>query len=296
MQVKGTTPLWIAARILLHERGDDFFRCREKALKTSDPEDIHDLRVASRRLREGLALFAPCYPTGNIARLGKKVRLVTRLLGEIRNTDEAILFFAELADELDGACRSDLERVTGSFRESRRKALKRLKTGLREIASGSLSDLYLRTVDTPALFNRQENGIDLFMPLSRFAGDALDGRLAAVLKLVPEAGRPGKVEAQHLLRIAVKHFRYRMDILFFLIGDQYEEIHGLLKGYQDVLGKMHDLDVFAGIVREAVCQSHSEKVVLDAIAAKRGEFFADFSHMLETVSLKNIGERVRKAL
>ena len=62
MQMEGTTPLWIAARVLLYERGEDFFRRRDKVLKTFDPGDIHDLRVASRRLREGLALFAPCYP------------------------------------------------------------------------------------------------------------------------------------------------------------------------------------------------------------------------------------------
>ena len=60
MNVEGKTPLWLAARVLLHERGDDFFRRRDKVLKTFDPEEIHDLRVSSRRLREGLELFLPC--------------------------------------------------------------------------------------------------------------------------------------------------------------------------------------------------------------------------------------------
>ena len=42
MPVQGTTPLWIAARVLLHERVNDFFRHRDKVVKTFDPEDIHD--------------------------------------------------------------------------------------------------------------------------------------------------------------------------------------------------------------------------------------------------------------
>ena len=88
MPVAGTTPLWMAARSLLSERVDDFFRRRDKVLKTFDAEDIHDLRVSTRRLREGLALFAPCYPPVNIGRLVRKIRQVTRLLGDMRKNSK----------------------------------------------------------------------------------------------------------------------------------------------------------------------------------------------------------------
>src|SRR5512135_27773 len=125
----GTTPLWMAARTLLSERGEDFFRRREKALKSADAEDIHDLRVASRRLREGLALFSPCYLPRDIARLDRKIKQVTRLLGDIRNADEAHLFFTELTDSFDGLCRSDLERLAGKFRDNRGEGIKKLRKG-----------------------------------------------------------------------------------------------------------------------------------------------------------------------
>ena len=296
MQVEGTTPLWIAVRILLAERGEDFFRRRDKALKTFDPEDIHDLRVSSRRLREGLALFAPCYSAGNIARLVRQMKQVTRLLGEIRNADEAILFFTALAEELDADHRDDPERIAASFQKGRKKELKRLKTGLKEIAAGALIDLFRRVVNSPLLFDRQEDDVDLFIPLSQFAGEAMNARLAAVLRLLPEARQAGEIEAQHLLRIAVKHFRYRMEILSFLFGAHYEELHEVLKDYQDLLGKMHDLDVFAGIVRKAGLTFLTQKPLLDAIAAKRGKLFAEFSVMLETTPFEKIGERMRAIL
>lgn len=296
MQVEGTTPLWIAVRILLSERGEDFFKRRDKALKTFDPEDIHDLRVSSRRLREGLALFAPCYSTGNIARLVRQLKQVTRLLGEIRNADEAILFFTALAEELDIDQREDAERIAATFQKGRKKELKRLKAGLKEREPGALCDLFRRVVNSPLLFDRQEDNVDLFIPLSQFAGEALDARLAAVLKLLPEAGRAGAIEAQHLLRIAVKHFRYRMEILSFLFGDHYEDIHKVLKAYQDLLGNMHDLDVFAGIVRKAGLTFLTQKLLLDAIAAKRENLFAEFSGMLETRPFGKIGEQMRTIL
>jgi CHAD domain-containing protein len=293
MQIDGSKPLWIAARILLTDRGEDFFRRRDSVLKTYGPEEIHDLRVASRRLREGLALFAPCYPSGHIVRLVKQLKLVTRLLGEIRNTDEAILFFTALAKELDAGFCDDLEGIAASFQKGRKKELKQLRAGLKEIASRQLRDLYRRVINSPSLFNLQKNDIDLFIPLSQFAGEALNARLAAILRLLPEARQAGEIEAQHLLRIAVKHFRYRIEILSFLFGAHFEELHGVLKGYQDVLGIMHDLDVFADIVRKAGLTFLKQKPCLDVIAAKRSNLFAEFSAMLDTTPFEEIGERIR---
>jgi CHAD domain-containing protein len=291
-QIQGATPLWIAARVLLYERVDDFFRHRDKVLKTFDPEDIHDLRVACRRLREGMSLFAPCYCGKGFGILGKKLKQVTRLLGDMRNTDEAILFFTELARELGEPCCSSLEQQVARFRENRKRGLKRLKTGLREILPKDGIDLFRKEINSPILFTPSENNVDLLAPLSGFAGCSLDGRLSEVLELLPAANQPGAIEAQHLLRIAVKHFRYRMELLAFLVGPAYDELHGAVKAYQDVLGKMHDLDVFAGIVREAAFAPPTAKTILDAITAKRQTLFADFCAMQAACSFEKIGLQV----
>src|SRR5512137_556288 len=93
MGIAGSTPLWVAARALLTLRGEDFRRRLADVRQTFDAEAIHDLRVSSRRLREGLVLFAPCYPAAGVARLVRRIKKVTRLLGDIRNRDEALLFF-----------------------------------------------------------------------------------------------------------------------------------------------------------------------------------------------------------
>jgi CHAD domain-containing protein len=295
-QIEGTTPLWIAARVLLRERGDDFFRRIDKVLATFDPEAIHDLRVASRRAREGLALFEPCYGSRKIEPLIKRIKRVTRLLGDIRNTDEAILFFSELADGFRDSHGGDLETLLSLFRKKRKKGINRLRSGLPEIAPPSLRDTYYRAVDAPVLLKPPGNGADILAPLSGFACTAFDGPLSEIARLVPDARKAGEAGAQHLLRIAVKHWRYRIEILSFLMGKEYGEIHSAVKSYQEVLGKMHDLDVFAGIVREAGLPSLTTTHVLDIIKLKRQRYFDDFSVMLETLSLEMIGERVKKAL
>jgi CHAD domain-containing protein len=296
MQTDVTTPLWVAARILLRERGDDFDRRLGDALLSFDPEAIHDLRVSSRRMREGLALFAPCYPPGDIAPLVKRIKKVTRLLGEIRNRDEALLFFLSLRNRLDNSCHSDLDRLLTTFRTERSRELEKLEAGLRKISAADLRDRYRQVICYPSLFAPVDSGVDLFAPLAVFARTALLSRLADVLQLVTAARQTGNIAAQHQLRITVKHFRYRMEIVSFLLGNSYRKLYTTVKFYQEVLGKMHDLDVFAAICQEAAFSQPAATTIMAAIAAKRAKLFDEFSGMLARMPFEMVGERLRDVL
>ncbi len=59
---------------------------------------------------------------------------------------------------------------------------------------------------------------------------------------------------------------------------------------------MHDLDVFAGIVREEGFLPEMAQLVLDAMTLRRTKLFTDFAGMLETAPFDVIGERVRNVL
>ncbi|KAF0221165.1 MAG: CHAD domain-containing [Geobacteraceae bacterium] len=295
MQLNGQTSLWLAARILLAERRDDFFRRWFRVLNTFDLDDIHDLRVASRRLREGLTLFAPIYPAKGIAPLVKKVKQVTTLLGEMRNTDEALLFFKALSDELDAVCRGALTDLLTEFKKRREKEEETLRERLESPEPKSFRSSFRKVVRTPFLFFPPSVSADPFSTISAYAKESMQQRIAEVLELLPQARGEENIDAQHRLRIAVKHFRYRMEIFSFLVGGGYQELHGAVRGYQDVLGKMHDLDVFAGIVRDRGFALQVEQAVLAAIAAKRGNLFGDFMAMLGKTPLETIGHKVVNA-
>lgn len=296
MNITGSAPLWVAARTLLAIRVDDFFRRWKKVRETFDPEDIHDLRVSSRRLREGLLLFTPNYPPDAVSRVVKKVRKVTRILGQMRNTDEALIFFRELSEELDSPSRESLAALIALFEEQRNGERKKLKEGLSALDPAAMNSLFTRTVNSPRLFSPLPNGIDPFMHLSAFARESMEQRLADLLALVPAARDEENIAAQHQLRIAVKRYRYRLEIISFLIASGYEELYGEVKNYQETLGKMHDLDVFAEIVRGHEYLPTVEVGIMNAITGRRGSFYASFTEMLERMPLETIGERVRSAL
>ncbi|WP_236685668.1 CHAD domain-containing protein [Geobacter pickeringii] len=275
---------------------DDLFRRWKRVGETFDPEEIHDLRVSSRRLREALLLFNPAYSPDAIVRVAKKVRRVTRLLGEMRNTDEALLFFSDLADAPELPDCAPLHLLISRFEELRGEERQRLETALSSLDPAAMRSLFARTVNSPYLFSPPPAGIDPFEPFAAFARESMEQRLADLLALVPAARSEENIAAQHQLRIAVKHYRYRLEIISLLMTDGYEELHGAVKSYQETLGKMHDLDVFAGIVHEAGFPPAEEAPLLDAIAERRGRFYARFAVMLERIPLETIGERVRSAL
>jgi CHAD domain-containing protein len=295
MTISVRTPLWVAARVLLAARTDDFSGRWRKVLKGFDPEDIHDLRVSSRRLREGCALLALLYPDG-LSPAVRRVRKVTRLLGALRNTDEALLFFRELAAALPEPYGEGLGVLIARQETLREHERRRLARRLKNLDAGKSRSALAGAVARPVVFPRSDMAVDPFTPLGSFAVAALDERLTDLLALVPAARDEGAVAAQHALRIAVKHYRYRIEILSFLMANGAGEILAVLKAYQECLGTMHDLDVFADMVRHEGLSPDVESVILNAIAERRRKCFARFAELLGEHPFELIGEQVRGAL
>lgn len=293
--ISARTPIWVAARVLLTARTDDFFSRWRKTLKTFDPEDIHDLRVSSRRLREGCALFAPLYADG-LSTAVRRVRKVTRLLGALRNSDEALLFFRELAAALPEPCGEGLGVFMARQETLREQERHLLARGLKKLDARKTRSALAGAVASPVVFPRPAMAVDSFTPLGSFAAVALNESLAGLLALVPAARDEGAMAAQHALRIAGKHYRYRIEILSFLMADGAGEVIATLKAYQECLGTMHDLDVFAEMARREGLPPDVECVILNAIAERRKKCFARFAALLGEHPFELIGEQVRRAL
>jgi CHAD domain-containing protein len=71
----------------------------ESVRKGQDPEAVHDMRVATRRLRASLSVFQPIFPERQFERFERKISYLTDVLGDVRDTDVFIKF---LLDEIDG--------------------------------------------------------------------------------------------------------------------------------------------------------------------------------------------------
>jgi len=64
-------------------------------LDVNDTERVHDMRVATRRLRAALEIFEPCFPPKEFGAALARVKQIADALGERRDRDVAIATLEE---------------------------------------------------------------------------------------------------------------------------------------------------------------------------------------------------------
>jgi CHAD domain-containing protein len=122
-----------AAASAIEVRADEVFAFRDRALDTSDIEGVHDMRVATRRLRAVMEIFAVCFPKEQHRRALKEVKELADALGERRDPDVMIDGLEKVAQSLGPADRSGIRQLERSLRDEQSEANERLSAMLDRI-------------------------------------------------------------------------------------------------------------------------------------------------------------------
>ena len=86
-----------AAASVVKVRSKEVFAHSEGVLDLDDVERVHDMRVATRRLRAALEVFEPCFPRKRQRKALKKVKALADALGERRDADVEIALLEGLS-------------------------------------------------------------------------------------------------------------------------------------------------------------------------------------------------------
>ncbi len=97
-------------------RAEELFAHSGGVLDTDDIEGVHDMRVASRRLRAVLELFAPCFPKRELRSALKEVKRLADALGERRDPDVAIASLERIGAELSAEDRVGIDSFADELR------------------------------------------------------------------------------------------------------------------------------------------------------------------------------------
>jgi CHAD domain-containing protein len=79
--------------VVIAERWEHVWQATPVAIEGSDPEGVHDVRVASRRLRAAMDVAADAFPAEWYRPLHKLAKQITRELGAVRDRDVLIASF-----------------------------------------------------------------------------------------------------------------------------------------------------------------------------------------------------------
>jgi CHAD domain-containing protein len=127
-----------AAAAAVRERALEVFEHERRALDLSDPEAVHDMRVATRRLRAALEIYAAAFPRKAHAALLEEVKNLADDLGARRDPDVAIDALERTRDELAEADRPGIDSLLADLRTRRDEGNERLATGLARVRESGL--------------------------------------------------------------------------------------------------------------------------------------------------------------
>lgn len=225
---------------LLRARLERFSRAIP-GVETGDVGAVHATRVASRRLRE---LMPVLQLEGKSAKLSHHLRKLTRRLGTVRETDVVLLVIAELHES--GRFPATALRLVRDAAQSSRNEARAEISG--KPAAASLSRL-MRKLDRAA--RKLEGTEDAQSRRAwRWVLDARVSRRAAALgDAIDKAGSVYLADRLHSTRIAVKKFRYALELDVESRGLKSTPELRALKRMQEVLGRLHDFQVLVDHVR-----------------------------------------------
>jgi len=213
------------------------------AAQAGDETSVHQARVASRRLREALPVLGARADGGKLDRVQKRVRRITRALGPVRELDVTLLLLAEL-DASGAAPARAIARVRKAVIEERQK---RRQEMLDEITPSRLDKLTRRLVRVAAPEPATH------VPRNAVAeATAQSGQRARKLKAAIEhAGGIYLADRLHRVRVEAKKLRYALEIQRELTKSRAMAGLSRLKSEQNLLGRMHDLEILIDKARDA---------------------------------------------
>ncbi len=100
-----------AMMALIAERWGEVWKAVPVALAGEDPEGVHDVRVASRRLRAAMDVAVECFPSSWYRPLHRAAKDITSALGEVRDRDVLIIALSGERDQAPAAERPGLNRL-----------------------------------------------------------------------------------------------------------------------------------------------------------------------------------------
>ena len=111
-----------AAARVVSVRGAELAEQAQGVLDTGDIERVHDMRVATRRLRAALEIFEPCFPANSYAQALAEVKRLADALGERRDRDVAIAALHGFNDQMAAPDRRGVTSLLEQFRSEQQEA------------------------------------------------------------------------------------------------------------------------------------------------------------------------------
>jgi len=267
--LQATTPMDEAARAFLSARLGDVQRQLGKLGPRLGSEQVHDARVASRRLRAVIAMFGD---GKRVRRADRVVRELQGALGEVRDLHVQLDGIGAMGDEASPLERTALRHVREQLSTQLPARMDALMAALRRWERRGLEAL---------------GDLERLGPKGKLGGHRIRERLIADLETlearVIDAQQDPSATPMHELRKSTKRYRYSLELLGPAMPTEVKEILGSLIPLQESLGSLHDTDVRISLVdRHGDASTQGTDGVLQRLRTERDRLAQETLRALES--------------
>jgi CHAD domain-containing protein len=238
--------------LVLSQRFAEMCGFRDAALDWSSSEGVHDMRVASRRLRGALKDFRPYFESENLNECSKQIKEIADALGRVRDGDVAIETLESIVTNVPASVVDGIRQLAQQRHIDR--DAQRVKL-LLALDSGLLDQLKIKftgAVSAPESSGRgTKSGKVNALSYRKAATEIILGRLENLEKLSDSLKHPHKIKPLHDMRIAAKYLRYALELFGPCWEGELLVTAKEVSSIQSSLGKLHDCDVWIEDIRSA---------------------------------------------
>ena len=221
-------------RMLAHEQG---------TRDGEDAEELHDMRVATRRMRSAFRVFAPYYRRRAIRPLVAGLRRTARTLGAVRDLDVLIGKAHSYLETLPLDRGQDLDPLLAMWCSERDLARDKMLAYLGSPKFADFKDLFwhflegtIANAKSQTEFPPRPQYVQHVVPVLIYSRWA---RVQAFGPLLVESD----LSALHALRIECKRLRYSLEFFVEVLGPEAGDVISEVVCLQDHLGDLNDADV-----------------------------------------------------
>lgn len=247
----------IGMKLVLVTRFEELYGFQETALDWSDPEGVHSMRVASRRLRSALRDFTPYLRKRGVNSVQKRLKSLAGALGEVRDHDVAIIALEAIEKRAPADVSPTLKQFIDTRKNRREQAREELKSVLDKAQLDQLQSDFVAAVDAATSTKASQPAPQItYLKMSRAV--ILD-RLKELEKLSTDLFKPFEVETLHEMRIAAKRLRYAIELFQRCWGRSISTYAKRAARVQTALGDLHDCDVWIESFGKAINEARKQK-------------------------------------
>ena len=232
---------FLLAQMLRHEEG---------TRQGNDIEELHDMRVATRRMRAAFIVFEDAYKPKVLIRHLKGLRATGRALGRVRDLDVFMEKAEHYLDSLPEIHRRGLDPLLDAWQSERESSRSAMLAHLGSSAYCIFKNTFYAFLSTSGAGARHvPAGLPVPDQVQHIAPVLVYNRLAAVRAFEPILNT-ASLQQLHALRIEFKKLRYTLEFFTEVLGEEAKEIIVSIKTLQDHLGDLNDANVACQILRQ----------------------------------------------